>query len=105
MSARKKTAPASIPTTKPPVKMCLYIAENAPNSMAAVANLEQICNEHLKDAFTLEIVDVMTDPLRALADGIVVTPSLAKISPLPATKIVGNLSDRTGVLRALGIRA
>jgi hypothetical protein len=42
--------------------------------------------------------------LRALADGIVVTPSLAKMSPLPAAKIVGNLSDKGSVLRALGIK-
>jgi hypothetical protein len=30
-------------------------------------------------------------------------PTLAKLSPLPAAKIVGNLSDTSGVLRALGI--
>jgi circadian clock protein KaiB len=57
----------------------------------------------LKDNFKLEIIDVLEYPLRALADGIVVTPSLAKMSPSPAAKIVGNLSDKASVLRALGI--
>jgi hypothetical protein len=33
----------------------------------------------------------------------VVTPSLAKLFPLPAATVVGNLSDRGGVLRALGV--
>jgi circadian clock protein KaiB len=46
---------------------------------------------------------VLEYPLRALADGIVVTPSLSKLSPSPATSIVGNLSDRATVLHALGI--
>jgi len=85
------------------VEMRLYIANNAPNSVRAIANLEAICKEHLKDNFKLEIIDVLEYPLRALADGILVTPSLAKMSPSPAAKIVGNLSDKRSVLHALGI--
>lgn len=86
------------------VVMRLYIANNAPNSVQAVANLEAICKEHLRGAFRLEIVDVLEYPQRALADGILVTPSLAKMSPSPVTRVIGNLSDKASVLRALGIR-
>lgn len=86
------------------VVMRLYIADSAPNSAKAVANLEAICKEHLPGAYKLEIIDVLEFPQRALADGILVTPSLAKISPSPATRIVGNLSDRANVLHALGIK-
>jgi circadian clock protein KaiB len=85
------------------VVMALYITDSGPNSVRAVANLEAICREHLQGNFRLEIIDVLQYPLRALADGVVVTPSLAKLSPLPAATVVGNLSDRSGVLRALGI--
>ena len=83
--------------------MRLYIANNAPNSVRAVANLAAICKQHLGDNFKLEVIDVLEYPLRALADGILVTPSLAKLSPSPAAKIVGNLSDKQSVLQALGI--
>jgi len=86
------------------VVLRLYIARDAPNSLQAVANLEAICREHLGSAFTLEIVDVLEHPQRALADGILVTPSLTKVSPAPGTRVVGNLSDTRGVLRALGVR-
>ena len=65
------------------VVMRLYIAGRAPNSVKAIANLEAICREHLKDAYKLEIVDVCEHPRRALDDGVLVTPSLAKLSPLP----------------------
>lgn len=85
------------------VVMVLYIAEGGPNSIQAIANLQAICDEHLKDNFRLEIIDVLESPQRALADGIVVTPSLSKVSPSPARRIVGNLSDKGSVLRALGI--
>ena len=95
---------ASAPATTTVVVMCLYIADSAPNSVRAIANLEAICKEHLKDNFKLEIIDVLEYPLRALADGIIVTPSLAKVSPSPAAKIVGDLSDKSNVLHALGIK-
>ncbi len=86
------------------VEMVLYITESGPNSVQAIANLEAICEEHLKDNFRLEIVDVLEYPRRAMADGIVVTPSLSKVFPLPAATVVGNLSDKGDLLRALGIR-
>ena len=85
------------------LKLRLYVAGGAPNSVRAIANLAAICKQHLASRFTLEIVDVLLFPARALADGILVTPSLAKLSPAPAVKIVGNLSDRSNVLQALGI--
>ena len=103
---RKKTARgvSSPPSASTVVEMVLYITENGPNSAQAIANLEAICEEHLKDNFRLEIVDVLENPRRALADGIAVTPCLAKVSPLPATKVVGNLSDKIELQRALGIK-
>ena len=96
-----RKSPASADTTT--VVMCLYIAHNAPNSLLAIANLTSICQEYLHNNFQLEVVDVLDKPLRALADGILVTPSLAKLAPLPIATIVGNLSDKNSVLLALGI--
>jgi len=104
MRHKKTDRNAFGPAATTVVVMCLYIANSAPNSVRAIANLEAICKEHLKDNFKLEIIDVLEYPLRALADGIVVTPSLAKMSPSPAAKIIGNLSDKSSVLRALGIQ-
>jgi circadian clock protein KaiB len=85
------------------VAMRLYIAGSAPNSVQAIANLEAICREHLAGVHRLEIVDILEHPSRALAEGVLVTPSLTKLSPLPAAQIVGNLSDKRKVLLALGI--
>lgn len=95
---------ASRRTATTVVTMRLYVAGGAPNSVQAIANLEAICREHLKQGYKLEIVDVVEQPLRALADGVVVTPSLTKLAPSPAANVVGNLSDSSSLLRALGIR-
>ena len=101
MKRRKAKPPAgSVLTT---VVLRLYIADSAPNSAMAIANLAAICKKHFGDRFDLEIIDVLEHPQRALADGIIVTPSLTKVSPSPLARIVGNLSDTKSVLQALGI--
>lgn len=83
--------------------MRLYVAGNAPNSVSAVANARAICAEHLASRHELEIVDLLVQPLRALADCIIVTPTLVKVLPLPVLRIVGNLNDHQQVLRALAV--
>jgi len=85
------------------VVMRLYVAGRAPNSVKAIAYLEAICRQHLKENYRLEIVDVCEHPRRALDDGVLVTPSLAKLSPSPGTTVIGNLSDTSSVLAAMGI--
>ena len=85
------------------VVLRLYIAGGAPNSLQAIANLEAICQEYLQDIHKLEVVDVLQHPRRAMAEGVLVTPSLAKLSPLPAANVIGNLNDRVKVLLALGL--
>jgi circadian clock protein KaiB len=104
--ARKQTTNGSGKHADPaPVVMRLYIAGRAPNSVKAIANLEAICQQHLKDGYKLEIVDVCENPRRALDDGILVTPSLAKLSPSPGGNVIGNLSDTASVLAVLGLPA
>jgi circadian clock protein KaiB len=81
----------------------LYIAGNGPNSMQAIANANAICRDHYPAAL-MEVIDVLEKPALALADGVIVTPTLIRLSPPPARKIIGNLSETTQVLVALGAR-
>jgi circadian clock protein KaiB len=87
--------------TKAGLLLRLYIAGNAPNSLRAVANVTAICAEHFASVHQLEIVDLLEHPRRALADGIIVTPTLLKLSPLPVQRVIGNLSDTNQVLLTL----
>jgi circadian clock protein KaiB len=80
----------------------LYIASGTPSSAQAMANLRSICQGYLPDRHEIEVVDILREPLRALAEGILVTPTLLRLSP-PLRHIVGDLSDRAIVLRALGL--
>ena len=79
----------------------IYVAGNGPNSLRAVANAKAICNEHFTARYELEVVDMLKHPKRALADGIIVTPTLLKLLPLPEMRLIGSLSDSAQVLLAL----
>jgi circadian clock protein KaiB len=79
----------------------LYVAGNAPNSLKAIANIKAICDAQFADRHELEIVDLLKHPERALADGIIVSPTLLKLSPPPVQRVIGDLSDTTQVLVTL----
>jgi circadian clock protein KaiB len=83
------------------LQLRLYVAGNAPNSLRAIANAKALCDLHFAARHELEIVDLLKHPKRALADGIIVTPTLLKLLPLPIQRVIGNLSDTTQVLEAL----
>ena len=83
----------------------LYVAGDAQNSAQAHANLTAFCKAYLKDQHTIEVVNVFKEPKRALADGILMTPTLMKLAPRPApTRIIGTLSQTEPVLQALGLK-
>jgi circadian clock protein KaiB len=84
-------------------KFRLYIVGDAPNSVRAVANLTALCHKHLPDQHHIEIVDLLLEPKRGLADRIMLTPTLVKYSPAPTVNIIGNLSEPQIVLQTLGI--
>jgi circadian clock protein KaiB len=84
-------------------KFRLYVAGDTENSVRARGNLAAICRNHLPNRHEIEIVDVLKEPKRALADGIFMTPTLVKLVPSPKQRIVGTLSETETVLQALGL--
>jgi circadian clock protein KaiB len=85
------------------LRLRLYVAGNAPNSLRAAANARAICAEHFATSHELEIVDLLAHPARAHADGIIVTPTLLNLSSTPIQRVIGDLSDRGRVLVMLGV--
>jgi circadian clock protein KaiB len=81
----------------------LYVAEGVPNSAQAVVNLTALCRAHLPGRHQIEVVDVFREPRRALADHILMTPTLIALAPPPVRRIVGTLSQTQPVLEALGL--
>jgi circadian clock protein KaiB len=88
---------------RPHFKFRLYVAGDSPNSMQAISNLHALCGKYLAERHEIEVVDVLREPKRALDDGILLTPTLVKLSPPPIRKIVGNLNQLQPVLLALNL--
>ncbi len=85
------------------ISLRLYIASGTPNSIRAMSNLQAILDEHLVGRHSLEIIDVLKEPSRAIIDGVLATPTLVKLSPLPKVSVIGNLGDKEKVLCALDL--
>ena len=85
------------------IRVRLYVADDAPNSVLARANLKAALALFPERAVDVEIIDVVADPERGLRDAVLVTPMLVKVEPAPERRILGNLTDRATLLGALGL--
>src|SRR5690349_20988478 len=81
----------------------LYVAGASVNSVRAIANLKEICEEHLADRYDLEIIDVHLDESIAQRDQIIALPLLVRTQPAPERRLIGDMSDTQKVLRGLGL--
>ncbi len=82
----------------------LYIAGNTAKSLAALSNLRKYCEEHLKDQYKIEVIDLLKNPQLAAGDQILAIPTLVRKVPVPIRKIIGDLSNEEIVLVGLNIR-
>ncbi len=85
-------------------RLRLYVAGNTPNSIAAFANLKEICEKHLGGRYQIEVVDLLENPTLAKGDQIVAIPTLVRKLPYPVKKIIGDLSNRERVLVGLDLK-
>ncbi|NCC33365.1 MAG: PAS domain S-box protein [Chloroflexia bacterium] len=83
--------------------LCLYITGMTTHSFRAVTNITAICEEYLKGRYELEIIDLYQWPQLAEKERIIAVPTLVRQQPLPACRIVGDLSDTARVLIALDL--
>ena len=81
----------------------LYVTGMTPRSARAVRNLQDICDEFLDGSYDLEVVDIYQQPVLAKHEQIIAAPTLIKKLPLPARRIIGDLSNRERVLLGLDL--
>ena len=59
----------------------LYVAGQTPKSLAAIANLKRICEEHLSGRYVVEVIDLLVTPQLAEGDQIVALPTWCAACP------------------------
>jgi circadian clock protein KaiB len=83
----------------------LYVAGETAKSVSALSNLQTICEQHLKDKYRIEVVDLLKNPQLAGGDQILAIPTLVRRLPPPLKKIIGDLSKMQRVLVGLDLRS
>jgi circadian clock protein KaiB len=82
----------------------LYVAGQTPKSLQAFANLKEICEQHLKGRYVIEVVDLIQNPALARGDQILALPAVVRQLPPPVKKLIGDFSNAERVLVGLDLR-
>jgi len=103
-ASEDNSATATPPSECKAYRLRLYVAGQTPKSVLALANLQQICEEHLQGRYEIEVIDLLVNPQLAQGDQILALPTLVRRLPEPIKKIIGDLSNKERVLVGLDLR-
>ena len=82
----------------------LYVSGSTLKSSRAVENIKRVCEQHLKNRYDLEVIDIYQQAKLARDEQIVAVPTLIKRLPLPLRRIIGDMSNQEKVLFGLDLR-
>jgi circadian clock protein KaiB len=82
----------------------LYVSGSTLKSSRAVENIKRVCEQHLKNRYDLEVIDIYQQAKLARDEQIVAVPTLIKRLPLPLRRLIGDMSNQEKVLFGLDLR-
>lgn len=82
----------------------LYVAGETQKSLTAFANLKKICEDHLANRYSIEVIDLIKQPQLAQNDQIVALPTLVRKLPEPIRRVIGDLSNLERVLVGMDLK-
>ncbi|MDP9125667.1 MAG: circadian clock KaiB family protein [Pseudomonadota bacterium] len=86
-----------------PYHLRLYVTDASPKSARAIVNTRRLLEEHLSERYRLEILNIAEHVAKATQDQIVCVPTLLRLAPQPARRIIGDMSDAARVLKGLDV--
>jgi circadian clock protein KaiB len=81
----------------------LYVAGATDRSRRAVLRARRLCETQLNSNFDLQVIDVYQQPILARDGQIVATPTLVREFPRPVRRLIGDLSNTTGLFVGLDL--
>ena len=79
----------------------LYVSRKSLLDIRTIYNCKSILEDQIKAKYTLNIIDIYEHPELAIKENIIATPVLIRKSPLPETRIIGDLTDMKVVVEEL----
>ena len=85
------------------LQLTLFVSGASPTSTQAVRRLRDLCDRHFPSGYDLEIVDIYQQPEVVVSRGVLAVPTLFKELPIPVRVLIGDFTDESRVLAALGL--
>ena len=85
------------------LQLTLFVSGASPTSTQAVRRLRDLCDRQFPSGYDLEIVDIYQQPAMVVSRGVLAVPTLFKDLPLPVRVLIGDFTDESRVLAALGL--
>jgi circadian clock protein KaiB len=85
--------------------LTLFVSGASPATGRAKRRLRDICDRHAPSGYDLKIVDIYEQPAEVVSRGVLAVPTLIKELPLPVRVLIGDFTDESRVLAALGLHA
>jgi circadian clock protein KaiB len=83
----------------------LYTTGITSKSLRAIANVQNLCEKHLRGRYELKVIDIYQQPELARDAQIIATPTLIKSLPLPIRKLIGDMSDTAKLLVGIDLES
>jgi circadian clock protein KaiB len=99
-----KAEPAGAHSRQAKYILRLYVSGSTLKSSRAVENIKRVCEQHLKNRYDLEVIDIYQQAKLARDEQIVAVPVLIKRLPLPLRRLIGDMSNQEKVLFGLDLR-
>ena len=93
----------ALASSEPRYVLRLYVSGATPKSLRAINNIKRICEDELKDRYSLEVIDVYQQPELLAQDQVIAAPTLIRQLPAPIRKLVGDLENNEHVLKGLDL--
>lgn len=81
----------------------LYVIGQTIRSIAAIAAIRAVCEQHLQGRYEFQVIDITRHPQLAEGERIIAAPTLIKELPPPLRRLVGDMSNEEKVLLGLDL--
>lgn len=82
------------------ISLRLYVTGQTPGAERAIATLKDL-ERDFEGRLTVEVIDVLDDPVSALNDDVYATPTVFRLAPEPVKRLFGDLSRKDTIVAAL----
>ncbi|MEO8518025.1 MAG: circadian clock KaiB family protein [Dermatophilaceae bacterium] len=85
------------------LRLSLFVSGTSSASAQAERRLRDLCDQHAPSGYDLRVVDIYEQPAEVFSRGVLAVPTLFKELPPPVRMLIGDFTDESRVLAALGL--